>query len=208
MVTRVPKVGAWELMKNLKVNRRGRKKLLRAESWILRWDPPTVDRSKDALRHLSYVGGTVYVDMNTLLVESQFDEVWKVVQWAVLSGRVGTIVSRDCGGTPLDKVIGAPHRSKVHFLHALASASREYRGGGMVKLYVEDLDRVNKIGDVDAVIDPRGPLGLDAMNTAAGHQHRSTLHPMAYSLSVDVVGPLKGYGLMVHMVMEKFEVIL
>ena len=251
MVTRVPKVGAWELMKNLKVNRRGRKKLLKAESWILRWDPPTVDRSRDALRHLSYVGGTVYVDMNTLLVESQFDDVWKVVQWAVLSGRVGTIVSRDCGGTPLDKVIGAPHRSKVHFLHALASASREYHGGGTVKLYVEDLDRVNKIGDVNAVIDPRfwppwtrsndsqdyldemglmdvsvsrfvgercpriakmnseaawrlrvasnhQPFRRDCAvcvrNSAAGHQHRSTLHPMAYSLSVDVVGPLKGYG--------------
>ena len=31
-------------------------------------------------------------------------------------------------------------------------------------------------------------------NSAAGHQHRTTAHPMAYSLSVDVVGPIKGYG--------------
>ena len=69
MITVVPKVGIWELLKELRVNRRSRKRLLRADTWILRWDPPAVERPKDAMKHLSYIGDMIYVNMNTMLVE-------------------------------------------------------------------------------------------------------------------------------------------
>ncbi|CAE7794535.1 GIP, partial [Symbiodinium necroappetens] len=138
MVTKTPRNSIWEMLKNLCVNRRGRKKLMKAHSWVLRWDPPTVDRPRDALKHLSYIiGNMVYVNMSILLIENEFEDVWRVVQWAALTGRISTMVARDGTGTPLDKVIAGPHRSKFHFLHALASASRELFGGGVVTLYVE-----------------------------------------------------------------------
>ena len=40
-------------MKVLRINRRGRKKLMRARSWIVRWDSPAVERPRDAMKHLS-----------------------------------------------------------------------------------------------------------------------------------------------------------
>ena len=46
LLTRLPRLGVWELMKGLSINRRARKRLLRADEWILRWDPPTVERSR------------------------------------------------------------------------------------------------------------------------------------------------------------------
>ena len=251
MVTKTPRNSIWEMLKNLCVNRRGRKKLMKAHSWVLRWDPPTVDRPRDALKHLSYIGNMVYVNMSILLIENEFEDVWRVVQWAALTGRISTMVARDGTGTPLDKVVAGPHRSKFHFLHALASASRELLGGGVVTLYVEDCPRVKKFeedhGDGMSSMWPPWTLCKDAQqhfeemglmnvsvtrfegdrtarlaklnsdaewrlhvarnhqpfrrdcsvcvrNSATGHQHRSSLHPMVYSLSVDVVGPLKGYG--------------
>ena len=242
---------AWDMLKRLSVNRRARKRLLRAEAWIVRWDPPTVDRAKDPLRQLSCIGDQVYVNLNTLLMHNNFEDVWRILQWAALHGRVGSVVTRDCPIKPIEQVTSAPHRSKVHYLHALSSAAREVLGGGPVDLFVEDLDRVEKwtpehseftsslwppwtlckdsreyldeMGLVDVSI-ARFPLrrqirisklnseaawrlhvarnhqpfrrdcSVCVRNSAAGHRHRTTAHPMAYSLSVDVVGPLKGYG--------------
>ncbi|CAE7720332.1 TY1B-A [Symbiodinium necroappetens] len=240
----------WDLLKQLPVNRRARKRLLRAEAWIVRWDPPTVDRTQDYVKQFSYLGDQVYVNLNNLLATSDFGDVWKVVQWAALHGRVGSVVTRDAPGKPMDQLTAAPHRSKVHYLHALSAAAREVIGGGAVNLFVEDLDKVEKwnddAGPADSLwppwtrckdtreyLDEMGLLDVSVArfpvagqmriyklnseaawrlhvarnhqpfrrdcsvcvrNSAAGHQHRSTAHPMAYSLSVDVVGPLKGFG--------------
>ncbi|CAE7178911.1 unnamed protein product, partial [Symbiodinium necroappetens] len=251
MITRVPREGIWSLMKNLQVNRRARKRLLRASSWILRWDSPAVEKVKDPMKHLMFYGDKVYVNMNALLVENEFPEVWRVVQWAAFHGRVGAVVAKDAAAKPMDQVVARPHRSKVHFLHALASAAREVHGGELVRFYVEDWERVQRVrrGDDDpwastwppwtlcpsaqayicemglsdvSVGDIVVPCALRAArlsedaswrlhvarnhqpfrrdcsvcvrNSAAGRQHRTTAHPMAYTLSVDVVGPLKGFG--------------
>ncbi|CAE7563194.1 GIP [Symbiodinium sp. CCMP2592] len=143
MITKLPRPGIWDLMKSLKVNRRARKRLLRAESWALRWDPPTVERFKDPLKHLAFIGGVVYVNMNSMLVENEFGDVWKVIQWAALQGKISAIVSRDCLPRHLDQLAAGPHRSKVHFLHALACAGKQRSDGTSVKFYVEDMDRIN-----------------------------------------------------------------
>ena len=201
---------------------------------------------------VSYLGSAVYVNMNTMLVNNEFSEVWKVIQWAAFNGVIGTVVVKDCPPTPLDQLIAGPHRSKVLFIHALASVGRQAKAGGAVRLYVEDLERIqrahaqgdgaertatwpawtqckdtveymNEMGLVDVSITKfsgerhvrlaklssdaawrlhvarnhqpfRRDCAVCVRNSAAGHQHRTTAHPMAYSLSVDVVGPIKGYG--------------
>ncbi|CAE7777053.1 GIP [Symbiodinium sp. CCMP2592] len=247
MVVRRPKQGIWELMKALTLNRRSRKRLLRSSSWVVRWDSPSVDRIADPLRHLSFVGETIYVNMNTLLVANEFVDLWKVVAWAATTGRISSVVARDRGHGRWDEASAALHRSKVHLMHAIASAGRSWQGGGATRLLIEDLvykeveirdgaslwpawtntkdaqEYLEEMGIADASIDQfkgdsyvrlaklnsdaawrlhvarnhqpfRRDCAVCVRNSATGHQHRSTLHPMAYSLSVDVVGPLKGHG--------------
>ncbi|CAE7698046.1 GIP [Symbiodinium necroappetens] len=137
LVIRQPRPGIWELMKALTLNRRARKRLLRASSIMVRWDPPSVDRHRDPLRHLMYVGDSVYLNVNTLLVENEFDDVWRLLWWMAVQGRISNIIARDVANGPLDQLSGAPHRSKVHWLHALSSAGRAVRGGDGVQLHVE-----------------------------------------------------------------------
>ncbi|OLP80086.1 hypothetical protein AK812_SmicGene39547 [Symbiodinium microadriaticum] len=250
MVRRRPKLGIWELLKGVNINRRARKRLLRASGWVVRWDPPSVEKTRDSNKHLAFIGSLVYVNLNTMLVENEYKDVWPVVQWAAMEGKISAVVAKDSSSRPMDQTVAGPHRSKVHFLHALSSAARDLHGGDPVKLYVEDYksppsapsqakecDRVSppwkrckdsmsyfmEMGLVDVSIDDfdgrshvrvaklssdaawrlhvarnhqpfRRDCSVCVRNSAAGHQHRSTLHPMAYSLSVDVVGPLKGYG--------------
>ena len=93
---------------------------------------------------VSYLGSAVYVNMNTMLVNNEFSEVWKVIQWAAFNGVIGTVVVKDCPPTPLDQLIAGPHRSKVLFIHALASVGRQAKAGGAVRLYVEDLERIQR----------------------------------------------------------------
>ena len=66
------------------------------------------------------------MNMSTLLSESDFEDVWKVIQWAALEGRICTVVAKDAPAKHLDH-----HRSKVHLLHALSSATREGNGEGL-----------------------------------------------------------------------------
>ncbi|CAE7927057.1 unnamed protein product, partial [Symbiodinium necroappetens] len=91
LVTRLPKLGIWELLKTLNINRRARKRLLRASGWIIRWDAPSVDKSKDSFKQLAFVGSQIYVNMNTLLIENEFADVWRVVQWAAFVGKVDVV---------------------------------------------------------------------------------------------------------------------
>ncbi|CAE7496106.1 unnamed protein product [Symbiodinium sp. CCMP2592] len=226
LATSRPRTGIWDLLKSIKINRRTRKRLMNSSSWVIRWDPPTVDRPRDLLKHLGMAKETMYVNLNTLLLENEFDDVWKVVLWGAMEGKISTVVAKDCCRSPLDQVVAAPHRSKVHYLHALASAGRTARGQDAVRLLVEDLEAqeyMNEMGIVDVSISEftgenyvrvarmdgdaawrlhvmrgRQPFRRDCSvcvrNSATGKQHRATMHPMAYTLSVDVVGPLKEYG--------------
>ncbi|CAE7538500.1 GIP [Symbiodinium sp. CCMP2592] len=243
-----PRKGIWEMLKAINVNRRTRKRLMNSSSWVVRWDPPAVDRPRDALKHLGMAKETMYINLNTLLMENEFEEVWKVVLWGAAEGKISTVVAKDSLGTPMNHVVAAPHRSKVHYLHALATAGRTAHGQGAVRLLVEDLDRVQRdqrdgvesmwpawsmckdakeymaemeIVDISiseftgenyvrvARLDGDAAWRLHVMrghqpfrrdcsvcvrNSATRKQHRTTMHPMAYTLSVDVVGPLKEYG--------------
>ncbi|CAE7633410.1 RE1 [Symbiodinium sp. CCMP2592] len=244
-----PRKGIWELLKAINVNRRTRKRLMNSSSWVIRWDPPAVDRPRDALKHLGMAKETMYINLNTLLMENEFEDVWKVVLWGAMDGKISTVVAKDSLGSPMDHVVAAPHRSKVHYLHALATAGRTAHGQGAVRLLVEDLHRVQRdqrdgveesmwpawsmckdakeymaeMGIVDisiaeftgenyvrvARLDGDAAWRLHVMrghqpfrrdcsvcvrNSATGKQHRTTMHPMAYTLSVDVVGPLKEHG--------------
>ena len=63
------------------------------ESKVL--DCAAVERPRDAMKHLSFVDCAVYVNMSTLLSESDFEDVWKVIQWAALEGRICTVVAKD-----------------------------------------------------------------------------------------------------------------
>ncbi|CAE7859822.1 unnamed protein product, partial [Symbiodinium microadriaticum] len=249
LVIRQPRPGVWELMKALTLNRRARKRLLRASSWLVRWDPPSVDRRRDEFRHLSYVGDSVYVDVNNMLVDNEFDDIWKIVWWAAVQGRISTVVARDAAPKPLDQLAAAPHRSRLHWLHALASAGRTVRGGDSVRLYVEgyssplasrsptssttttpwsanqdSIGYMREMGLMDVMIDGffrervarlakmdtdtewklhvmrnhtpfRRDCSVCVRNAATGRQHRSTSHPAAYVLSMDIAGPIKGRGL-------------
>ena len=47
------------------------------------------------------------------------------------------MIARDVASGPMDQLSGAPHRSKIHWLHALSSAGRAVRGGDGVQLHVE-----------------------------------------------------------------------
>ncbi|CAE7885488.1 TY5A [Symbiodinium sp. KB8] len=158
MVTRRSKLGIWELLKGVNINRRARKRLLRASGWIVRWDPPSVEKTRDPHKHLAFIGSLVYVNLNTMLVENEYQNVWSVIQWGAMEGKLSAI------------------DSLAYFMEM-----------GLVDVSVDDFDGKRHVR--------LAKLSSDAAwNSAAGHQHRSTLHPMAYSLSVDVVGPLKGYG--------------
>ena len=138
MVTRRSKLGIWELLKGVNINRRARKRLLRASGWIVRWDPPSVEKTRDPHKHLAFIGSLVYVNLNTMLVENEYQNVWSVIQWGAMEGKLSAIVARECCPRPLDQAVAGPHRSKVHYLHALSSAARDLHGGESVKLYVED----------------------------------------------------------------------
>ncbi|CAE7455790.1 GIP [Symbiodinium sp. CCMP2592] len=203
-----PRKGIWEMLKAINVNRRTRKRLMNSSLWVVRWDPPAVDRPRDALKHLGMAKETMYINLNTLLMENEFEDVWKVVLWGAMEGKISTVVAKDSLGTPMNHVVAAPHRSKVHYLHALATAGRTAHGQGAVRLLVEDLDRVQR-DQRDGVESmwPAWSMCKDAkeymvemgivdisISEFTGKQHRTTMHPMAYTLSVDVVGPLKEYG--------------
>ncbi|CAE7345741.1 unnamed protein product, partial [Symbiodinium sp. CCMP2456] len=81
-----------------------------------------------------------------------------------MQGKVGTIVAKDCADSPMDQVVAAPHRSKIHFIHAMATAARELSGGGAVRLYIEDLGRRAKSSSAFDDVWPPWSLCRDALD--------------------------------------------
>ncbi|CAE7334850.1 GIP [Symbiodinium sp. CCMP2592] len=197
-----PRKKPWDLMKELSLNRRSRKRLMNSASWVVRWDAPTVERRRDDLKQLSLAGDTIYVNVNTLLVESEFVDVWRILSWAASVGKIGTVVSRDSPGNHLDQIIAPQHRSKIHFLHALSTAGRTVHGQGKAQAEVwpawscsrDAQDYMTEMGIMDISVERftgERHFRIAKMDADAAW---ATMHPMAYTLSVDVVGPLKGYG--------------
>ena len=88
-----PNKGIWDILRGLNVNRRSRKRLLRSPSWVVHWDPPSVDRPRDELKHLGGAQESVYINVNTLLVDNEFQDVWHMLSCGAASGRITTVVA-------------------------------------------------------------------------------------------------------------------
>ncbi|CAE7296304.1 kptA [Symbiodinium sp. CCMP2592] len=111
------------------------------------WYPPSVDRPRDELKRLGGAQESIYIKVNALLVDNEFQDVRQVLSWGAASGRITTVIARDCQGSHLDQSVGGSHRGKVHFLHALFTAGQTVRGQGAVRLLIEDWDRVCRGSD-------------------------------------------------------------
>ena len=137
MILRQPKEGIWELMKKLKLNRRSRKRLMRAATWVIRWDPPGYERRADGLLQLGRLTDTVYVNLGAWFQHSDFREAWEVLLWGAMQGRVGAVLSKDLAATPTEFEAYERHRSQVHLLHALSTARHYFKGSMVPKFLVE-----------------------------------------------------------------------
>ena len=254
LLLRHPNDGGWGYMKELGLNRRTRKRLMRASTWVVRWDPPGFTRKSDVLQSLGRLSEVAYVNAGSLLAHGGMASTWRMLLWAACQGRLGAVISKDVGATTTEFEAHGRHRARVHFLHALAAAGQNYKGSGMPRLLVErrrgacveSVDwmcdgRAQRYCDEMGLSDPmfqeeesievvagltgavygcggriklarmsqdaawrlhvmrnhqpfRRDCALCVRNAATGKQHRATLHPTGYTLSIDVAGPLKGFG--------------
>ncbi|CAE7334683.1 unnamed protein product, partial [Symbiodinium sp. KB8] len=255
LLLRHPNDGGWAAMKDLGLNRRTRKRLMRASTWLVRWDPPGFTRRSDVLQRLGRLTEVAYVNMGSLLSQGNLLSAWRVLLWAATQGRIGAVISKDVGATVAEFEAHTAHRARVHFLHALSAAGQCYRGCALPKLLIErrrgatfesidwmcegkaqrycdemelpcpmfnEEESIEMVSGLTGYVpgDGGGRVRLARMsqdaawrlhvmrnhqpfrrdcalcvrNAATGRQHRATLHPTGYTLSVDVAGPLKGFG--------------
>ncbi|CAE7938651.1 unnamed protein product, partial [Symbiodinium sp. KB8] len=137
-------------------------------------------------------------------------ELGKTSEVAYLNvGRIGAILSKDLGDTLAEHEAHKKHRSQVHLLHALAAAGK-YHMGSVVPRFLVERRRGSTWDSVDWMCDGKAQRYCDEMcspdpmffeqeaveivNGLTGKQHRATLHPTGYTLSIDVAGPLRGTG--------------
>ncbi|OLQ00171.1 Retrovirus-related Pol polyprotein from transposon TNT 1-94 [Symbiodinium microadriaticum] len=255
LLLRYPNDGGWQSMKDLGLNRRTRKRLMNASTWIVRWDPPGFARKSDLLQKVGRMSEVAYLNVNSMMARGDILTTWKVLLWAASTGRIGALLTRDSAPTPAEYAAHGVHRARVHLLHALASAGQYRRGCAVPRflvesrrgtmsetlhwmndgkaqrycdemdicspMYVED-EAVELVSGLTGVVYDKGfgrvrmarmsqdaawrlhvmrnhqpfrrDCALCVRNAATGRQHRATLHPSGYTLSVDVAGPLKGYG--------------
>ena len=137
LLIRHPRESAWDCMKEIALNRRTRKRLLRAATWVVRWDPPGYYRPSDALIQLGRLTDVVYVNVGSMMNMGDFTKVWKVLVWAAINGRIGALLSHDVAATPAEFAVYKKHRNRFQFLHALAAAGQAQRGGCIPKFLVE-----------------------------------------------------------------------
>ena len=255
LLLRHPNDGGWAAMKDLGLNRRTRNRLMRASTWLVRWDPPGFTRRSDVLQRLGRLTEVAYVNMGSLLSQGNLLSAWRVLLWAATQGRIGAVISKDVGATVAEFEAHTAHRARVHFLHALSAAGQCYRGCALPKLLIErrrgatfesidwmcegkaqrycdemelpcpmfnEEESIEMVSGLTGYVpgDGGGRVRLARMsqdaawrlhvmrnhqpfrrdcalcvrNAATGRQHRATLHPTGYTLSVDVAGPLKGFG--------------
>ena len=255
LLLRYPNDGGWQSMKDLGLNRRTRKRLMNASTWIVRWGPPGFARKSDLLQKVGRMSEVAYLNVNSMMARGDILTTWKVLLWAASTGRIGAFLTRDSAPTPAEYAAHGVHRARVHLLHALASAGQYRRGCAVPRflvesrrgtmpetlhwmndgkaqrycdemdicspMYVED-EAVELVSGLTGVVYDKGfgrvrmarmsqdaawrlhvmrnhqpfrrDCALCVRNAATGRQHRATLHPSGYTLSVDVAGPLKGYG--------------
>ena len=255
LLFRYPNDGGWSSMKDAGLNRRTRKRLMRASTWIVRWDPPGFTRPSDVLQKVGRMTEVAYLNVGSISALGGPMAAWKVLLWAATQGRIGAVLTKDLAATPAELQAHHLHRAKVHFLHALSAAGMYYKGSAMPRLLVErrrgaawdSLDwmcdgrsqrYVDEMGLSDPMFDEskaietacgitgalaaegggrlrvarmsqdaawrlhvmrnhqpfRRDCALCVRNAATGKQHRATLHPTGYTLSIDVAGPLRGAG--------------
>ena len=255
LLLRHPNDGGWESMKGLGLNRRTRKSLMRASTWVVRWDPPGFTRKSDALQRLGRMSEVAYLNVGSLQAIGDFGDAWRVLLWAASQGRIGAIVTKDLAATASEHEAHKSHRARVHFLHALSAAGKYYKGcllprllverrrgsnwdsldwmcDGKAQRYIDEMGLPDPMFKEESAVELAGGLigvltadrggrvklarmsedaawrlhvmnnhqpfrrdcALCVRNAATGRQHRATMHPSGYCLSVDVAGPLKGFG--------------
>ncbi|OLP76426.1 Retrovirus-related Pol polyprotein from transposon TNT 1-94 [Symbiodinium microadriaticum] len=198
LLLRYPNDGGWCSMKDAGLNRRTRKRLMRASTWVVRWDPPGFTRPSDVLQKVGRMTEVAYLNVGSIAALGGSMAAWKVLLWAATQGRIGAVLTKDLAATPAELQAHHLHRAKVHFLHALAAAGMCYKGSAMPRLLVER--RRGAAWDaLDWMCDGRSQryveeMGLPDPRMRLGKQHRATLHPTGYTLSIDVAGPLRGAG--------------
>ncbi|CAE7188671.1 unnamed protein product [Symbiodinium sp. CCMP2456] len=255
LLLRFPNDGGWQRMKGLGLNRRTRKRLMNASTWIVRWDPAGFARKSDVLQKVGRMFEVAYLNVGSLMAQGGFDATWRLLLWAATQGRIGALLSRDLADTVAEHDAHRVHRARVQFLHSLAAAGMHYKGSHMPRFLVErkrgskvssldwmcdgkaqryaiemDLpdpmfaeeEAINVVSGLTGVVYSKGygrirlarmsqdaawrlhvmrnhqpfrrDCALCVRNAATGRQHRATMHPSGYTLSVDLAGPLKGYG--------------
>ena len=243
----------WERLKTLPVNRRRRKRLCRSSTWVVRWN--RLERGRDPIWALDGMHDAVVLDLDRLRGQIPEEELWKVLLWAALEGKISAMVLQDVTLNEVQHRDDEPFRAKVHYLNLLATLARFRRkisGGrietalvlerpasmkigatwaadGAYRKFAEEVGieggsmatsdianyvirwcglqgptraRLAKLASEAAwrthVLNHHQPFerncAVCVRNAATGRQHRSTLHPMAYTLSIDVAGPLKYPG--------------
>ena len=243
----------WERLKALPVNRRRRKRLCRSTTWVVRWN--RLERGRDPIWALDGMHDAVVLDLDSLKGRLPEEELWRVLLWAALEGKISAMVLQDVALNEDQHRDEEQFRAKVHYLNLLATLARFRRkiSGGRIETalvlekpasmkigatwaadgaYRKFAEEVGIEGGAMAAMDIanyviqwcglQGPtrakmakLASEAAwrthvlnnhqpferncavcvrNAATGRQHRSTLHPMAYTLSIDVAGPLKHQG--------------
>ena len=162
LLLRHPNDGGWGYMKELGLNRRTRKRLMRASTWVVRWDPPGFTRKSDVLQSLGRLSEVAYVNVGSLLAHGGMASTWRMLLWAACQGRLGAVISKDVGATTTEFEAHGRHRARVHFLHALAAAGQNYKGSGMPRLLVERR-RGACVESVDWMCDGRAQRYCDEM---------------------------------------------
>ena len=162
LLLRYPNDGGWQSMKTLGLNRRSRKRLMRAATWVVRWDPPGFCRKADALQELGKTSEVAYLNVGALLALGNFMDVWRVLLWAATQGRIGAILSKDLGDTLAEHEAHKKHRSQVHLLHALAAAGK-YHMGSVVPRFLVERRRGSTWDSVDWMCDGKAQRYCDEM---------------------------------------------
>ena len=137
LLLRYPNDGGWCSMKDAGLNRRTRKRLMRASTWVVRWDPPGFTRPSDVLQKVGRMTEVAYLNVGSIAALGGSMAAWKVLLWAATQGRIGAILTKDLAATHAEHKAHHLHRAKVHFLHALAAAGMCYKGSAMPRLLVE-----------------------------------------------------------------------
>ncbi|CAE7659172.1 unnamed protein product [Symbiodinium necroappetens] len=201
LLLRQPGDGGWGYMKDLGLNRRTRKRLMRASTWIVRWDPPGFTRKSDVLQGVGRLSEVAYLNVGSLLAQGQCYRGSTVPRFLVERRRGANVDSLDwmCDGKAQrycdEMCLSDPmfrEEESIEIVNGLTGAV--YGAGGRIKLSRMSQDAAWRLHVTRNHQPFRRDCAPCVRNAATGKQHRATLHPTGYTLSIDLAGPLRGAG--------------